>query len=222
MHTITHELKTPLTSIKMFTEKLQDKKDIPREKSDFYLEVIEGESDKLRRLIDNILDYARIEKGMKSYNLKNVNLTELVKNAVNSVKYQFMINKQTVEVMNDSDEILISADEEAIERAITNLLTNAIKYSLVESKTTVTIKQVNNSAGVEVRDNGIGISQEDLVNIFEPFKRIKINEAKNIEGTGLGLAIVKHIVDAHNGKIEVESEIGKGSKFTLWFSLADE
>jgi two-component system phosphate regulon sensor histidine kinase PhoR len=133
-----------------------------------------------------------------------------------------MINKQTVEVMNDSDEILISADEEAIERAITNLLTNAIKYSLVESKTTVTIKQVNNSAGVEVRDNGIGISHEDLVNIFEPFKRVKINEAKNIEGTGLGLAIVKHIMDAHNGRIEVESELGKGSKFTLWFSLADE
>ncbi|MDH3269233.1 MAG: HAMP domain-containing histidine kinase, partial [Ignavibacteria bacterium] len=222
MHTITHELKTPLTSIKLFTEKLQNKKDIPPEKSDFYLEVIEGESDKLRRLIDNILDYARIEKGMKSYNQKCVNLTKVVKNAINSMKYQFMISKQTVEVITNSDEIIINADEEAIERAITNLLTNAIKYSSGESKTTVTVKKANGNAGVEVRDNGRGISPEDLKQIFEPFKRVKALEAKKIEGTGLGLAIVKHIMDAHDGRIEVESEPGKGSTFTLWLSLADE
>jgi len=129
MHTITHELKTPLTSIKLFTEKLQAKKDIPPEKSAFYLEVIDGESDKLRRLIDNILDYARIEKGMKSYNQKCVNLNHVVKNAINSMKYQFMISKQTIELITNSDELIINADEEAIERAITNLLTNAIKYS---------------------------------------------------------------------------------------------
>jgi two-component system phosphate regulon sensor histidine kinase PhoR len=138
------------------------------------------------------------------------------------MKYQFMISKQSVEVMNDSEEIIINADEEAVERAVTNLLTNAIKYSSGESKTTVTIKKVNSSAGVEVRDNGSGISNEDLKNIFEPFKRVKAVESKKIEGTGLGLAIVKHIMDAHSGRIEVESELGKGSKFTLWFSLADE
>lgn len=222
MHTITHELKTPLTSIKLFTEKLQDNKDIPPEKSDFYLEVIEGESNKLRRLIDNILDYARIEKGMKSYNQKCINLTQVVRNAINTMKYQFMISKQTVEVMTDSDEIIINADEEAIERAITNLLTNAIKYSSGESNTTVVVKKFNGRACVEVRDNGRGISNEDLKNIFEPFKRVKSVEAKKIEGTGLGLAIVKHIIDAHQGKVEVESKIGKGSTFTLWFSLADE
>ena len=222
MHTITHELKTPLTSIKLFTEKLQDKKDIPSEKSDFYLEVIEGESDKLRRLIDNILDYARIEKGMKSYNQKHINLNEVVKKALDSMKYQFMISKQSVELIIDSNEMIINADEEAVERAITNLLTNAIKYSSGESKTTVSVKKLKSSAGVEVKDNGRGISDEDLKNIFEPFKRVKAVEVKKIEGTGLGLAIVKHIMDAHQGKVEVESEIGKGSKFTLWFSLADE
>jgi two-component system phosphate regulon sensor histidine kinase PhoR len=222
MHTITHELKTPLTSIKLFTEKLQDKRDLPSGRSDFYLEVIEGESDKLRRLIDNILDYARIEKGMKSYNLKFINLTEVVKKALDSMKYQFMISKQSVEVITNSNELIINADEEAVERAITNLLTNAIKYSSSESKTIVSVKILNSSAGVEVKDNGRGISDEDLKNIFEPFKRVKAVEAKKIEGTGLGLAIVKHIMDAHRGKVEVESEIGKGSKFTLWFSLADE
>ncbi len=122
----------------------------------------------------------------------------------------------------DSNEIIINADEEAVERAITNLLTNAIKYSSGESKTTVSVKKLNSSAGVEVKDNGRGISDEDLKNIFEPFKRVKAVEVKKIEGTGLGLAIVKHIMDAHQGRIEVESELGKGSKFTLWFPLANE
>lgn len=222
MNTITHELKTPLTSIKLFTEKLQDKKHLGSDKTDFYLNVIDGESDKLRRLIDNILDYARIEKGMKSYNQKNINLTQVVMNAINSMKYQFMISKQTVEVLNSSDEIIINADEEAVERAVTNLLTNAIKYSSAERKTSVFVKKLNGLAAVEVKDEGRGISDEDLINIFEPFKRVKSIETKKIEGTGLGLAIVKHIMDAHQGRIQVESEIGKGSKFTLWFSLGNE
>ncbi|HEY6626238.1 MAG TPA: ATP-binding protein [Ignavibacteriaceae bacterium] len=222
MSTITHELKTPLTSIKLFTEKLQDKKDIPSEKSDFYLEVIEGESEKLRRLIDNILEYARIEKGMKSYSQTCINLSHVVNKAIESMRYQFMISKQKAEVIMDSDGITILADEEAVERAITNLLTNAIKYSSGESKTTVSVKKFKGDASVEVRDNGRGISIEDLNNIFEPFKRVISLENKRIEGTGLGLAIVKHIMDAHNGRIEVESEIGKGSKFTLWFPLANE
>ena len=222
MHTITHELKTPLTSIKLFTEKLQDKKHCGSDKADFFLKVIDGESDKLRRLIDNILDYARIEKGMKSYHQKPVNLSQVVEKAIESMRYQFMISNQSVEVLNMPDEIIINADEEAVERAVTNLLTNAIKYSSGESKTTIALKKINGSAGVEVRDNGRGISKEDLKNIFEPFKRVKSVEIRKIEGTGLGLAIVKHIMDAHNGRIEVESEIGKGSKFTLWFSLANE
>lgn len=222
MSTITHELKTPLTSIKLFTEKLLGNKAVLSGKSDFYLEVIEGESDKLRRLIDNILDYARIDKGMKTYDLKLINLTQIINKALDSMKYQFMISKQKVEVLMDSDEIIINADEEAVERAITNLLTNAIKYSSAERKTSVYVKMQNGLAALEVKDEGRGISEEDLKNIFEPFKRVKSVEAKKIEGTGLGLAIVKHIMDAHNGKVEVESEIGKGSKFTLWFSLADE
>ena len=222
MHTITHELKTPLTSIKLFTEKLQDKKHCGSDKADFFLKVIDGESDKLRRLIDNILDYARIEKGMKTYSQTRINLNLVIKKVIESMRYQFMINNQSVEVLNSSDEIFINADEEAIERAVTNLITNAIKYSSSESKTIITVKKVNGSAGVEVRDNGRGISREDLKNIFEPFKRLKSVETKKIEGTGLGLAIVKHIMDAHHGRIEVESEIGKGSKFTLWFSLANE
>lgn len=222
MQTITHELKTPLTSIKLFIEKLQDMKQHDKEKSDFCLNIIDGESDKLRRLIDNILDYAKIEKGMKTYNLKCADLVQIVENAVDSMKYQFSINKQSVETVLPPEEIIIKADEEVIERAITNLLTNAIKYSFADCKTIVTLKKVNNSACIEIIDNGRGISEEDLNYIFEPFKRAKVVEENKIEGTGLGLSIVKHIMDAHRGRVEVESEIGKGSKFTLWFTLNNE
>jgi signal transduction histidine kinase len=219
MQTITHELKTPLTSIKMFTEKLQDKKDIGNEKSGFYLEVIEGESNKLRRLIDDILDYARIEKGMKTYHQTHINLFQVVKNATESMKYQFMINKQTFKLESDSEEIIINADEEAVERAITNLLSNAIKYSSEEGRTTISVKNVNGKAIVEVKDMGSGISEEDLKTIFEPFNRVKSEVGKKIEGTGLGLAIVKHIMDSHEGSVEVQSEPGKGSKFSLLFKV---
>ncbi|MBK9097359.1 MAG: hypothetical protein IPM14_04390 [bacterium] len=222
MQTITHELKTPLTSIKMFTEKLQNKKNLDSEKADFSLKVIDGESDKLRRLIDNILDYARIEKGMKTYNQKPVDLTLVVRKAIESMKYQFMISKQSVESCIPSEKIFINADEEAVERAITNLLTNASKYSFPESKTSVTAGLSDKRAFVEVKDQGRGIPEEDLKYIFEPFKRVTTQETKKIEGTGLGLAIVKHIMDAHQGQIEVESKVGKGSKFTLWFPLTNE
>jgi signal transduction histidine kinase len=217
MHTITHELKTPLTSIKMFTEKLQDEKELSVEKSNFYLSVIDGESDKLRRLIDNILDYARIEKGMKTYHQKYVNLVTIVKKALSSMRYQFMINKQTMDFKFSENEITIYADEEAVERVITNLLSNAIKYSSEGNCTHVTVKLLNGKACVEMSDSGCGISQEDLATIFEPFKRVDSETSKKVEGTGLGLAIVKHIMDAHNGSIDVKSEKGKGSTFILFF-----
>ena len=222
MQTITHELKTPLTSIKMFTEKLYNLEMLSKEKSNFYLDVIDGESTKLRRLIDNILDYARIEKGMKTYSLKCVDLVRITKNSIDSVKYLFNMKKQEIQISIPSEEILINGDEDAVERAITNLLTNASKYSYNDSKTIVSLCRQNCSAFVVIKDEGRGIPDNELNGIFEPFKRVKDVDDKKIEGTGLGLAIVKHIMDAHQGKIEVESEVGKGSKFTLNFNLANE
>jgi K+-sensing histidine kinase KdpD len=126
MQTITHELKTPLTSIKMFTQKLQNKKDIPVEKTDFFLSVIDGESDKLRRLVDNILDYARIEKGLKTYHMECVDLGVISQKAVDSMNYLFNMHNQSVEVSILEKEIIVNADTEAVERAITNLMTNAV------------------------------------------------------------------------------------------------
>jgi signal transduction histidine kinase len=222
MQTITHELKTPLTSIKMFTQKLQDKKDIPPDKAEFFLNVIDGESDKLRRLVDNILDYARIEKGLKTYHLECADLVTISRKAVDSMKYLFTMYNQSLEVSFPEDEIIIYADTEAVERAITNLLTNAVKYSFKGSKTIVSVEDRNGIGCVIIKDSGRGIPADQFKNIFEPFQRVKADELKNIEGTGLGLAIVKHIMDAHKGKIDVQSEVGKGSTITLWFPTTQE
>lgn len=219
MQGITHELKTPLTSIKIFTEKLKNHQLPVKDKSDFYLKVINGESNKLNGLIDNILVYAQIEKGMQTYQKSRVNLIQIVHKAVSSVQYQFMMKKQKLEVVIANDTVDIFADEKAVESAILNLLTNASKYSCEESKTILSVTKVNNNAIVEVIDNGRGISSEDLKKIFEPFVRLRDDVTRKIEGTGLGLAIVKHIMDEHCGRIEIKSELGKGSSFSLYFKI---
>ncbi|HMN18823.1 MAG TPA: ATP-binding protein [Ignavibacteriaceae bacterium] len=219
MQGITHELKTPLTSIKIFTEKLKNHQLPVKDKSDFYLKVINGESNKLNGLIDNILVYAQIEKGMQTYQKSRVNLIQIVHKTVSSVQYQFMMKKQKLEVVIANDTIDIFADEKAVESAILNLLTNASKYSCEESKTILSVTKVNNNAIVEVIDNGRGISSEDLKKIFEPFVRLRDDVTRKIEGTGLGLAIVKHIMDEHCGRIEIKSELGKGSSFSLYFKI---
>ena len=219
---VSHELKTPLTSIKMFAELLQNKKNIPKEKSNDYLQIIEGESERLRRLIDNVLDFAKIEKGIKTYKFSLISLNNIVDQAVRSVEYQFKIAKIILKEEICKEKLKINADPDAVEEAVLNLLSNAIKYSPIKTKTTITTFAQNGYAVVNVKDEGAGITEEDLQNIFDPFFRTTNTKIVKAEGTGLGLAIVKHIIDAHNGKINVKSEVGKGSSFSISFPLSDE
>jgi len=219
---VSHELKTPLTSIKMFSELLQNKNNISKEKSNEYLRIIEGESERLRRLIDNVLNSAKIEKGIKTYELISASLNNIVEQAVSSVEYQFKIAKVTLKKEICKEKLLIKADPDAVEEAVLNLLSNAIKYSSAKTKSTITTFVQNGYAVVEVKDEGAGIADEDLKNIFDPFFRTKKTKIVKAEGTGLGLAIVQHIIEAHNGKIDVKSEVGKGSTFSISFPLSEE
>ncbi|MFC2094668.1 ATP-binding protein [Bacteroidota bacterium] len=214
---VTHELKTPLTSIKMFAEMLKEKAGFESEKSQEYLEIIEGESDRLKRLIDNVLDFAKIERGIKTYEMSEVDFNMLAHEVLNMMQYQFKMSKIDLIKNFGADEFLITADKDAIGEAMMNILSNAIKYS--EQNTSVNVSSFikNNYVCFQVVDEGIGISESDLKDIFNPFFRTNNNDVIKAEGTGLGLSIVKHIVDAHDGKIEVESKPGKGSTFTLLF-----
>ena len=219
---VTHELKTPLTSIKMFSELLQGNKNISDKKSKEYLQIIEGESERLRRLIDNVLDFAKIEKGIKTYEFISVSLNDIVERAVRSVEYQFKIAKILLKKEICKEKLIIKADPDAVEEAVLNLLSNAIKYSPAKTKSTITTFVQNGYAVVEVKDEGAGIADKDVKNIFDPFFRTKDTKIVKAEGTGLGLAIVKHIIDAHNGKVDVKSEVGIGSTFSISFPLREE
>ena len=212
---VSHELKTPLTSIKMFAEILKDNETLKDETSAKYLSIIEGESDRLGRLINNVLDFAKIEKGVKEYNFSETDLNKITENVMETMQYQFEIQKCKVNLELTESNTSIYADEDAISEALMNLLSNSIKYSGENKIISVETFIEDLYTGISVEDNGVGISKEDLKNIFEPFFRASGNESRSVSGACLGLAIVKHTVDAHSGQIKIESEIGKGSKFIL-------
>ena len=215
--TVTHELKTPLTGIKNMGELLQLKGECLSKESQEYLRIIDGESDKLGRLINNILDFTKIEEGIQRYKKTLIEFNQLVRDALKIMKYQFKMSKIDLVKNISNEEYVINADGGAIKEAMINILSNSIKYS--EKKSTVTVSTFTNNRYVciKIEDEGYGISETELDDIFKPFYRAKDTRAVKTEGTGLGLAIVKDILDSHQGKISVESIIGKGSTFTLQF-----
>jgi two-component system phosphate regulon sensor histidine kinase PhoR len=214
---VSHDLKTPLSSINMYAELLQHKKKKTTRLSEEYLQIIQGESSRLARLIDNVLDLAMIEKGMKKYQFSKVNLGETMKEALLTMDYQFKMNKFRVKTSLGRRNIFIPGDKDSIIEALTNILSNAMKYSLRRREIKVSLHRSGDFAEVAVTDKGEGISTGNLQNIFSPYFRSK--ESAYVKGTGIGLAIVKHIMEAHGGNVEVESKVGSGSTFRLKFPL---
>jgi signal transduction histidine kinase len=216
---VSHDMKTPLTSIKMFAELLQTSSEINSERSKEYLEIIEGESSRLSRLIDNVLDFSKIERGVKQYRFENIKLNEIVIQTLKMMQYQFKLQKFSVKSILSNEEKMIHADKDALEEALINLISNSIKYSKDKKVIRVSTYPKDDFMALSVEDEAIGINNNDLDNIFNPFFRTDSQEVQRTGGAGLGLSIVKHIMDAHNGKIEVQSEPGIGSRFTLLFPV---
>lgn len=210
-----HELKRPLSGIKMFTELLHYKKDESGDSEKKYLSIIDGESEKLKHLINNILDNAMIEKGIKNYQLKRLEINSLVQKTVCEAEYLFKMKNQEIELNLLKQKVYFDGDAEAIESMLINLITNASKYSPEYTKTTVAMFVIENQIVIEIKDEGKGIAENELENIFQPYFRIKEKSSSMVDGTGLGLSIVKHVIDAHKGKIKVESTLGKGTKFII-------
>ncbi|MFC1583435.1 ATP-binding protein [Candidatus Neomarinimicrobiota bacterium] len=219
---VSHELKTPLTSIRMFAEMLRTHKDIAPEKSQEYLEIIEGESERLSAVIGNVLDFAKVERGIKEYDFADIDLNELVSQVMKSMQYQFKMHEFEVQVDQAAGGVRIHADGEAVIECVTNLLSNAMKYSYERKEIRVATFIRDEFGGVEVEDQGIGISEEEQEHIFDPFYRSKEDTTPSTAGVGLGLALVKHTMDAHGGKVWVRSEPGRGSTFSLLFPLEED
>ena len=219
VNNISHELKTPLTLIRLYGETLQRKENLTdKEKKESY-EIITRESERLSHLINNVLDSSRIEMGRKEFNFKKGYLPEIIRDTLESYRYHlekkgFVIHS---EIASDLPEM--NFDGEAIASVLVNLLSNAMKFSPKEKEVTVKLFQDDGNAVLQVSDKGIGISQNEIPKIFERFYQSVNKIDYESRGSGLGLTLVKHITEAHGGKIEVESEAGIGSVFTVSIPL---
>jgi signal transduction histidine kinase len=215
---VSHDLKTPLTSIRLFAELMKDHDDLSRKKTIEYLSIIENESDRLARLITNVLDFAKIEKGTKEYSFKTSDLNEIAHDVIRSLHYQITSRGFSLHSAFSSGKLLIEADSDALFDAITNLLSNAMKYSQPDNKSiTLHTALTDGFAMLEVQDEGYGIPPNEIEHIFESFYRIDDPKMKSAGGAGIGLSVVKHTMEAHRGKVKVTSEVGKGSIFALYF-----
>jgi signal transduction histidine kinase len=216
---VSHELRTPLALIRLYAETLElGRVPLPEKQHEYYC-TIRKESERLTALINNILDFSRIEAGRKEYDFRETNLPELVRTTLESYRYQIEQHGFTfVENIDDSIPPVV-VDREAIARSLLNLVNNAIKYSSDEHYLAINLLRTNGSVSLEVVDKGIGIPREEQSKIFEKFYRVCDPLVHNTKGSGLGLCLVRHIAHAHGGDVWVESVPGKGSKFSLVLPL---
>lgn len=211
---VSHELRTPLSLIRLYAETLEMGRVSGPEKSHEYYTIIRKESERLSSLINNILDFSRIEAGRKEYDFRETDVAELVKNTLESYRYQIEQNGFTFEE-NIHEVPPLKIDREAIARSVLNLVNNSLKYSQDRKHISVKLYPDSESVKLEVADHGIGIPSEEQNKIFEKFYRVGDPLVHNTKGSGLGLSLVRHIVQAHGGEVTVDSTPGRGSVFTI-------
>jgi len=212
---VSHELKTPIAAVKMLTETLKRGKVKKEARRDEYYDMIIREADRLTRFIGKILDFSRIEKGGKVFYFEKTSITELAKAASDLYRDEAQDKELMIKFNAKEKDVFAEIDKDAIFQVIFNLMDNAYKYSKKKKDIKVNVWELGGNARVEVIDKGSGISKECIEKIFDKFYRSECNMKEGIKGSGLGLSFVKSVIDAHSGKIAVESEIGKGSKFII-------
>ncbi len=217
---VSHELRTPLASIRAFGELLRRGKASAPDKVMEYGEYIETESRRLSRLIENILNFAKIESGRKMYQLELQEVEPVVARVLKSFEVRMRHCHIRVRLHKPESRLpLVNMDGDAIAHALANLLDNAVKYSDGGENINVTLASLEGWVRIAVTDEGVGISKEEKKRIFERFHRVSTGLVHDVKGSGLGLSIVMHILAAHGGRIEVESELGKGSCFSMFLPV---
>jgi signal transduction histidine kinase len=212
---VSHELRTPLSLIRLYAETLEMGRLTSPEKYQEYYRIIRKESERLTALINNILDFSRIEAGRKEYDFRETDLRELVHNTLDSYRYQIEQHGFDYEEKIADNVPPLRVDREAMARSLVNLVNNALKYSQDRKFIGVKLYRDNGSVKLEVEDHGIGIPQQEQNKIFEKFYRVGDPLVHNTKGSGLGLSLVRHIVQAHGGEVSVDSAPGQGSKFII-------
>ena len=216
---VSHELKTPLTSIRAHAETLLMGRAGSAETTSDYLKTIVSESERLTRLVDSVLDFSRIEQGRKTYHLQVTQLEDVVRSAAKTMEYALAQLGFTLTISSDGTAPTLRADPEALTQAILNLLGNAMKYS-GEARTHRDAHRHARRRGVRRRRRSRHRHRrDDQARIFERFHRVQSVETAGIAGTGLGLPLALHVVEAHRGRIAVVSQPGRGSTFSVRIPL---
>jgi signal transduction histidine kinase len=222
---VSHELRTPLTVVKMYAELLRARLPRADRRAHTYVKTIEGEADRLNRMVGTILNSSRIEEGATQYTPRRIDLALVVRKVLRTMQYQ--MKKEGFEIRLDLPSrgkgpgtraplLAVDADPDAVGQAIENLLTNAMKYSGERKRITIAAGRRSGAVFCRVADQGYGITAQTMQHLFEKFFRDP-GIPRRIQGVGLGLAVVKHIMESHGGRVEVTSTPGKGSAFTLIF-----
>ena len=214
---VSHELKTPLTSIKMFAEFLHSNENLGQERKEEYLEIIEGECDRLGRLIENILNLSKIERGVMEFHFSDINIKSLLNHVIALMSYQAKIEKCEIVTKTPDEECMLNGDVDLIQSAILNLLSNGIKYSTAPKKVIVKLEKNYDSIKISFENNGTCLSREELLKITEPYYRSINVKKERIPGSGIGLALVNQIMEIHKGKLLIYNIPDKGCVFSLFF-----
>jgi signal transduction histidine kinase len=217
---VSHELKTPLSLISLFSEILELGRVNNEAKKAEYYGIIRHESRRLNKTIDNILDFSRIEAGRKTYELVDGDMAEVIDHVLSTHRYQVINSGFDIQTDIQANLPSVLIDRDAMAQAISNLLDNAIKYSGKVKQLSITAKTVESNLSIEIADQGVGIPRAEQGKIFEKFYRVGNGLVHDVKGSGLGLSLVKHIVEAHKGTISVESDVGKGTRFTILLPIA--
>jgi signal transduction histidine kinase len=220
--TVSHEFKSPLTSIRQLAEMLQAGRVPSDERRQRYYDVLVEQSGRLSSLVTNILDIARIEEGRKEFEFETVDVGELVEEVVSAAEHQWRHEGFVIHADVNRPLPAIHADRASIGQAVSNLIDNAVKYSGDSREVHVRASAADGQVKISVQDFGVGIKEEDLGRVFERFYRGGDELTRSVKGSGLGLTLVVQIVEAHNGTVYVESEVGQGSTFSITLPVSRE
>lgn len=212
---VSHELKTPLALIRLFSETLELGRVPSEDKKVQYYRVIHKESRRLTQLINNILDFSRIEAGRREYRFERTDVTRVVDEVLDAYRFQIEQQGFALDVEIDEELPAVELDQEALGQALLNLLNNAVKYSRDDKHIKVAVRHDATRVTIAVSDRGIGIAAAEHDKVFEKFYRAEDSLVHETRGSGLGLALVRHIMEAHGGGVELDSIPGRGSTFTL-------
>jgi signal transduction histidine kinase len=212
---VSHEFKTPLTAMGAILERLLGDEVSDPKKTREYYQILSHDSERLKRLVKNVLDFTKIEEDKKEYRLASTDIVNLVRREVQSFEKEHEMDGYRVGITIDDDIPPVFADEEAMSQALHNILDNAAKFSVEEKNIHVEVSLEQNMVKITVRDKGVGIPENEQKKIFEKFYRGKQASSVAPTGTGLGLTLVKHIMEAHRGDVVVQSQLGEGSRVSL-------